>query len=52
MDDVRETILPDVRTPLRVDGMGIPIEVMEDLLLRRAAKVGRAPTTDRPSRCT
>jgi DNA-binding MarR family transcriptional regulator len=46
MDDVRQPILPDVRTPLRVDGMGIPIEVMEDLLLRRAAKVGRAPTTD------
>ena len=46
MDEVHNEVLPDVRTPLRVDGMGLPIEVMEDLLIRRAAKVGRAPTTD------
>jgi Mn-dependent DtxR family transcriptional regulator len=38
--------LPDVRTPLRLDAMGLSVPFMEDLLLRRVAKDGRAAMTD------
>lgn len=38
--------IPDIRTPLRADGLGLPMALMEDLLLRRAALVGRAPMTE------
>lgn len=37
---------PDIRTPLRADGLGLPTPLMEDLLLRRLALAGRAPMTE------
>jgi len=37
---------PDIRTPLRPEGLGLPVALMEDLLLRRTALLGRAPMTE------
>lgn len=36
---------PDVKTPQRVEGMGLPTTLMEDILLRRAVLEGRTPMT-------
>ena len=38
--------LPDIRTPLRPEGLGLPIPFMEDLLVRRASIEGRTLMTD------
>jgi hypothetical protein len=46
MDAAPHDELPDIRTPLRAEGLGLPLPLMEDLLLRRAAVAGRAPMTE------
>ncbi|MEI2699557.1 MAG: hypothetical protein V9E94_14930 [Microthrixaceae bacterium] len=40
IDDV-----PDISTPQRIEAMGLPQSLMEDLLLRRAVLEGRTPMT-------
>lgn len=45
MDDTLDDA-PDIRTPLRADALGLPMPLMEDLLLRRLALAGRAPMTE------
>ena len=36
---------PDLRTPLRPEGLGLPIGLMEDIILRRAVVEGRTAMT-------